>query len=222
MNYFSLIYGDKVSEAPSKKVIKGDEIATLLSAKDVLDKAHEEALRYKKEVAEECEDLKEQARQEGFAAGEEEWAKQIELLEKSKDTIAEKMKKQIFSLALQAAKKVVGRELALSDDAIVDIISKALKVVSDHRVITIYVNKKDLAVLNKNKKKLRTLCDRLDSLAIVERSDVEAGGCIIETEAGIINAQLENQWRVLELAFDKMKKKQTKQKKGDSDEDIQE
>ena len=30
---------------------------------------------------------------------------------------------------------------------------------------------------------------------------MEPGGCLIETEAGIINAQLENQWRSLEAAF---------------------
>ena len=38
-------------------------------------------------------------------------------------------------------------------------------------------------------------------------SGIEPGGCIIETEAGIINAQLENQWRSLENAFESFMKK---------------
>ncbi|NGX36596.1 MAG: hypothetical protein K1000chlam1_01445, partial [Candidatus Anoxychlamydiales bacterium] len=37
--------------------------------------------------------------------------------------------------------------------------------------------------------------------SLEERNDIEPGGCIIETEKGIINAQLDNQFRAIEAAF---------------------
>ena len=73
----------------------------------------------------------------------------------------------------------------------------------------IYVNKEDLEILEKSKEKIRKIFEHLDSLSMQERGDIEPGGCMIETEAGIINAQLENQWRALEAAFESFMKKST-------------
>jgi type III secretion protein L len=57
------------------------------------------------------------------------------------------------------------------------------------------------------KSQIKKVFEHLESLSIQERSDIEPGGCMIETEAGIINAQLENQWRSLEIAFESFMKK---------------
>jgi type III secretion protein L len=83
----------------------------------------------------------------------------------------------------------------------------ALKPVTQHRKVIIYVNKVDLEELEASKPKIKNLFEHLENLSIQERSDIEPGGCIIETEAGIINAQLENQWRSLEIAFESFMKK---------------
>ena len=50
--------------------------------------------------------------------------------------------------------------------------------------------------------KIRKTLEQVKTFSIEEREDVAPGGCIIETEAGIINASLENQWRALESAFE--------------------
>jgi type III secretion protein L len=107
----------------------------------------------------------------------------------------------------KAAKKIVGRELELSEDAIVDIVSSSLKAVAQHHKITIYVNKKELAILEANRPRLKNIFESLESLSLRERNDIAPGGCVIETEGGIINAQLDNQWRILEKAFDNLLKK---------------
>lgn len=78
---------------------------------------------------------------------------------------------------------------------------QSLKPVVQHHKITIYVNKKDLTLIEENKSSIKEILEQVESLSIQERSDIEVGGCVIETEAGIINAQLENQWRALERAF---------------------
>lgn len=48
--------------------------------------------------------------------------------------------------------------------------------------------------------------DQVESFTILDRADITPGGCIIETESGIINASFENQWRALEMAFERYMK----------------
>jgi len=96
---------------------------------------------------------------------------------------------------------VVTKELEMDPGMIVDMIEAYLKPVEHHSKINIYVNAGDFETINQHKERLRQRFDSIKTFTLKERGDIQPGGCIIETEAGIINAQLENQWRVLEDAF---------------------
>ena len=61
--------------------------------------------------------------------------------------------------------------------------------------------------LEAEKSKIREILDQIESLSIHDRADIATGGCIIETESGIINATVDNQWRALEAAFEKYVKR---------------
>lgn len=202
--FFSLIRGDAVHQAPETKIIPADHFSTLLNAKELLDHVKKDAENYRKDVIAESEKIKEQGHKEGFEAGYQEWIERIAQMEQEIASVRIEMEKLILPVALKAAKKIVGREIETSNTAIVDIVSNCLRSVSTHKKITIYVNKKDLEKLEKVRPQLKQLFEALEVLYIRERPDIEQGGCIIETEGGIINAKLENQWRVLENAFESM------------------
>lgn len=202
--FFSLIHGEEVHVAPETRVISGTEYSQALEAYQILEAVKKDAFKYRQEVAEEIEKLKEQAQKEGFEAGFKKWLEEIVKVEEEIIKVRKETEKAALPVALKAAKKIVGRELELSENAIVDIVSNSLKAVVTHKRITIYVNKKELEALEKNRNKIKDLFENLEILTLRERPDVEPGGCIIETEGGIINAQLENQWRILENAFDRM------------------
>lgn len=204
--FFSLIHGESVHVAPKTKVIKADDFSKMVDADEVLQRVQEDAKRYRIEVTEECEKLKEQAQKEGFEEGFKEWLEHIAKLEEEIVKVRQDTEKVVMPVALKAAKKILGRELELSETAILDIVSNSLKAVAQHKKVTIYVNKKDLATLEANRQHLKDLFESLEALSIRERADIQPGGCVIETEAGIINAQLENQWRILENAFTKLMK----------------
>lgn len=208
--FFSLIHGNSVHVAPKTRIIPASEFSKALEAYQVLEEVKKDALKYKEEVAKEIETLKEQAQKQGFEDGFKKWIEQIVKVEEEIVNVREETEKVALPVALKAAKKIIGRELELSENAIADIVSNSLKAVVTHKRITIYVNKKDLESLEKNRNKLKEIFENLEILTLRERSDVEPGGCIIETEGGIINAQLENQWRILENAFDKMMKMKNK------------
>lgn len=201
---FTLIHGDRIHAKPKKKIIPADELTTLQNASDVLDHIKQDAEQYRMQVAQESELVKENAFKEGYQDGFKEWAEHLANFETQLENLHKEMQEAIIPIALKAAKKIVGREIELSEETIVDIVASNLKTIAQHKKIIIYVNKKELEILDKNKPRLRELFENLESLSIRPRDDVAPGGCIIETEIGIINAQLEHRWRVLEKAFENL------------------
>lgn len=205
--FFSLIFGKEVRIAPGTKVIPASEFSTLETAHEIVKTVKKEAHAYRSEVAEEAEKIKEKAFEEGFQEGLKSLSNHLFVLDEELKHLREDVQKKILPLALKAARKLVGEELRLHPDRIVDIVLTSLKPVTQHRKITIFVNRADLQALEENKPKIKKIFEHLESLSIQERPDIEPGGCMIETEAGIINAQLENQWRALESAFESFMKK---------------
>ena len=202
--YFTLIYGADVTKAANKKITPAAEFSELVTSKELVARIHEETERYRQEVAAECEALKEQAVREGFEQGYKEWEQQLAFLEAEVGKVRAELMKLAMPIALKAAKKIVAGELSTSEEAIFNIVKATAKTVAQHKKIIIYVNKADYAILDKQKAKLKELFEQLDTLSLRERDDVEVGGCIIETERGIINAQLKDRWRTLDAAFESL------------------
>jgi len=198
---FSLIHGENIHVTPQVKKIQAEDLSLLLSAEELLKKTKEDAERYVKEVTEEAEKIKEKAQAEGFEEGFRKWVEKIQELEKEIQNVHEEVTRVVVPVALQAAKKIVGREMELNKETVVDIVASNLKAVSQHKKIKIFVSREDLLTLEKNKQRLKEVFDVLESLSIVPRDDIKSGGCVIETEGGIINAQLDNKWEILERAF---------------------
>lgn len=208
MTLFSLLSKEEeIRLKPGEKVIPEEDFTIILEASDVLKKVTEDLEIYKYKVEEECKLLKEAAQKEGFQEGLEKLNLHILKLDETIKKIESEYKDKILTLALKAAKKIVSEELKLHPEVIVDIVKQALKPVSQHHKIKIYVNKSDLDILENEKPKIKEILQQASSFSMIERSDIEPGGCIIETEGGIINAQLENQWRAIESAFESFMKK---------------
>jgi type III secretion protein L len=206
MKYFSLIHQDLVRQAPNQKVIPAAEFSELLNGQELLKKIEEDMALYKKEIDEEAEKLKEEAKKLGFEEGLKEWSQKMKECEDHIASVKGEMEKMIVPVALQAAKKIVGKEMQLHPDVILDIIKQSLKSVSQHKKFTIYVNRQDLAIVDENRPKLKEGLESVESLAVATRDDIKPGDAIIETEAGIINVEQEKLWKSLEAAFSALMK----------------
>lgn len=206
MKFFSLIYQGDVHPADDEKIIPAEDFSTLMEAKTLLERAKEDAEQYKKQIQKECEKLKEDAQKEGFQQGLLQFNEHIINFDKQLKLIRLELQKQILPLALKAAKKIVGEQLKVSPETIVDIVLQTIAPATQNQRYTIYVNKDDKEILEAHKAQIKNILEHVKTLVILERSDIAAGGCIIETESGIINASIENQWRALEAAFDKYMK----------------
>jgi len=207
MKVFSLISGNEVRVAPGRTSIPAAEFSHLCDGLEIIEAAKKDAAEFVKETAIEAEKIKEAAFQEGFQEGLVSLNKHLFALDEELKAIREDVKEKILPLVLKASRKIIGDELKLHPDRIVDIILTSLKPVTQHKKIVIYVNKADLTLVEESRPKIKKIFESLENLAIQERGDIEPGGCMIETEAGIINASLENQWRALEAAFESFKAK---------------
>ena len=207
MNLFTLISKKEVHPPEGKKIIRKKDFTTLQKAIDLLKKVQKEAENFRLDTMKECEILKTKTAKEGFEEGLSLFNKTLLQLDKEIKSLRKEFQKQVFSIALESAKKILGSELKLHPDRITDIVIQTLKPVTQHHRVKIYVNKEDLEILEKNRPQIKKIFEHLEVLTIEERNDVQPGGCIIETEGGIINAQLENQWRSLQKAFKTLEKK---------------
>ncbi len=207
MKFFSLIFKGDIHTATGKKVLPQEEYSVLLDARELLDKAKEDAEALHEKTKEECKKLRKKTKEEGFEEGLAKFNEHLLYFDTELKKLRHEMQQAILPLALKAAKKIVGKELETHPETIVDIVLQALAPVTQHHKIKIYVNKAEKETLEENKGRIREILEQVEALTIQERADVAPGGCIIETEAGIINASIENQWRALEAAFEKYMKR---------------
>ena len=205
--YFSLIYSGEIHRSNKEKRIPAEEFSTLLQASDLLDKAKEDVHTYLEANKEACRKLLKEAEKAGEGKGLAEFNRQILHYQQRITQMEHELQKMILPLALKAAKKIVGKELLLNPEVIVDIVRHTLKHVTQNHHIKIYISKEDRASLEDAKEDLKKMLEHVKTFKIEEKEDLAPGNCIIETEAGIINATLENQWRALEAAFETFMKR---------------
>lgn len=205
--YFSLIYSGDIHKNDQDTFIPAKEFSELLNAREVLNKAKEDVTVYLEENKKECKKYLEEAKEVGFNQGLTQFNEQILHFQQKMKQVEHDLQNLVLPLALKAAKKIVGTELQSHPETIVEIVRQNLKAVTQAHHIKIYVNRKDYEFLEKKKKEIKKILDHVQTFTVEEREDVSSGGCIIETEAGIINASLENQWRALEAAFEAFMKK---------------
>ena len=206
---FTFIQKGQIHLEPQTKIIPAESVSIALEAQEVLSKIKDDAKNYRQTVVEEIEEIKAKAQKDGYEAGFAAWAEHIAQLEEEITKVRKDYEKILVPAALKGAQKLLGREIENNELAILDIVANSLKSVSTHKKITLYVSPKERGVVEANKNRLKELFEQLEAFQIRERADIQPGGVVIETEGGIINAELSNQWEILERAFEHIFKKKS-------------
>lgn len=165
----------------------------------------------------EIEQLLNKARQDGYEIGFEEGRDQeMKRVDALADTISkmvletEKYKaqlllqgeKSVIKLVVAIANKIILSEPSLNPDVILTVAKNALKMVIDPSFIKIKANPMDLETLEKNKGFLENLVGKSSTVKIEADTGVLAGGCIVQTDFGDIDARLETQMLTMEQMLD--------------------
>ena len=123
---------------------------------------------------------------EGFH---QELASTIEQISALHPEITTRAETDLVELALEIAKKIVGREITIDREVALTLAKIALSKLHNRTFARVHLNPDDFAYL-------QTQRDRFNfhgSLELVEDRSISQGGCLIQTETGEIDARIESQ-----------------------------
>jgi len=172
-----------------------------LQARQIISTAHMDALRLADNAQKDRESAMAAGRKEGYEAGLAEWNNILLDSNRRRDTLLENAEPEIVRLAVRVAEKIIGRELITAPETIVSIVKEALKSARRERKFVLHVHPEHEAVVRERIAQLRSFSDDLQELRVFSDSEMSQGGCLIESEIGVVDARLETQLAVLEQAL---------------------
>jgi flagellar biosynthesis/type III secretory pathway protein FliH len=149
---------------------------------NALKKADEEIAGWVKEA-------QESGVKQGFEQAEQFRAK----LQKLQETLLAEVEGEVVRAAFDVAGNILNAELSASPDAVVHVVQNALKSVQEVSQVWLRVNPADAQTLRDHKQKLIDVLGRAKDVDVREDKQVERGGVLIQTESGVIDAQLKTQ-----------------------------
>ena len=197
----------KTDEAQSLKRKAQDEVDKIIASANEKVKQIEAESRAAFEA--ERKDAEEQGRSAGREAGYDEGKAEVERLvlrtqtileraQSKRTEILEESEREIISLVLLIARKVVKVISENQKNVIISNVVQALRKVKGRGNIIIRVNIADLKLATEHTKEFIDLVEGVKSIQVVEDSSVDEGGCIIETDFGEIDARIASQLAELE------------------------
>ncbi len=186
---------------PSPKVLKREVYEASRDARDVVALAQEKAKQIIEEAEQGRDAIREQARQEGIAQGLAEWNRILARASQKADELSKAWEETMLRLSIRVAEKIVGEQLRLHPESIVEIVREVLKSIRPGKHLTIQVNQAEAQYARARIDRLKEALGTSSEIEIVAASNVAPGGCVIESELGIIDARLETQLKCLEDAL---------------------
>ncbi len=190
---------DRPALAPPRRagVLNAEEYDAHQTAKQIVADAQKKAEEIKAEALRFKEEVFAKARDEAKADVQ---ARQVEEIARAKmqaGQVIEDSEKNVLELALKIAEKIIGKDLERDPDVLIDIVGNAIQNMRSAKAMQLRVHPEDGKILREKRPRLMELIGRTVDLAIRDDSDVERGGCIIQTEFGVIDGQIRTQFEML-------------------------
>ena len=96
-------------------------------------------------------------------------------------------------LAFQIAEKLIGATIASDREAVLGVVSGALLRTTDRDHLVLEVNPGDFELVRDSAAELASRLGGISRMEVVSERRVEAGGCVVRTEAGEIDARVSSQ-----------------------------
>ena len=196
-----ILKSDTVSDKiplSSPKVLKREVYEAAREARDVVAVAQEKAKRIIEDAQRDCDAIRERARQEGIAKGLAEWNQILARTNQQADELAKNWEETMLRLSVRVAEKIIGQQLKSHPDTIVGIVREVLQGARPGKQLTIQVNEAEAQEVRSHINRLKEAVSASSEIQVVASATVPRGGCVVESELGIIDARLETQLKCLE------------------------
>jgi type III secretion protein L len=191
----------------AKKVLSPHEMKALQETQVILKNAQTEAEEIKdkaRKILLAVEVHRDQAKKQGFDKGHEEGLASVtEFIiryQKNQDDFVEKFKSEAVALIYQIAEKMIGDTLKNSDEALLKMVQKVTQSSTGTKLL-ILLNPEDHERVKQNESRVATLFADVQSLQWRASDAVKPGGCIVESELGTVEAQLDTQLAAIKKAL---------------------
>jgi type III secretion protein L len=180
------------------KVMKREAYDATLEAAQILDAAHAQARKILENAEQERQTAIEAARQEGYEHGLAEWNAAVAEVNAARDRRVAESEPELIRLAVRIAQKIIGEELRTTPETIVNIARECLHGLGRERSLTLRVQPADVDLMRRSIDLLRDAAGPQRSIDVVADPAVGPGGCLVESEYGVVDARLETQIRCME------------------------
>ncbi|MBC7544028.1 MAG: hypothetical protein H7338_14990 [Candidatus Sericytochromatia bacterium] len=185
-------------------------------AERIISEANLESARIIEQAEQSHQEIIEAATQEGFNVGYQEGRE--EAVKENAQLLAEttaalnklhgafpqavkQNEEKLVRLAMEIAEAVISEELAARPEVALKTVERAVKRVSDLERVIIKVNPLDLDLILPKQESFRNLLPDVQEFVITGHYSIARGGCLIETNSGTVDAQINTQLAVLEEVF---------------------
>lgn len=201
---------DFEEEEPEEEEIPPDIIATQIieqaenQAGEIIGRAQAEAEEILEKARTEAENLKESAEKEGYDKGYSEGLKDTEQMKLNAKEIVENAhiereeilktaEPEVIELVSKLIKKLLLDEAEINPDIIAILVKSGISQTTLGGDIKVRVSKYDYAALLERKEQIISSFEGISNLDFSEDLALPAGGCVIETEFGLVDASMDKQ-----------------------------
>lgn len=165
-----------------------DEAAQIIANAEAWSAAIEEAAKERAKAEVRAELAAESAAQ--VADLRENLAQTLAEISRLKEEITGQAEQQLVELALEIAKKIVGREVSFDREIAFTLAKVSLSRLQSHAAARVHLSSEDFAFVDLHRERLNFH----GALELVEDRSIAPGGCLVRTENGDIDARLESQF----------------------------
>lgn len=185
-----------------KKVMDaGKEAERILSNADAqAQKVRAEAEKVLKNAEAKAEESIKRGYAEGESKGLAQVTEKLMSLETLKERFYQNAEPDVIKLVMSIAEKVIGKIVLENKEMIHSVVHQALeKAIGDR--ISVKLNPEDYKRLMDGEHEFKDVIDRTRRLTFREDESIIPGGCIVETEVGTIDAQIDTQLKAIKKAL---------------------
>ncbi|MFH1356852.1 MAG: FliH/SctL family protein [bacterium] len=190
-----------------KKVYSQAELKARDVAGGIIERAQDEAQLIKekaKNIYQQVEDRMAEAKQQGYDEGRQEGlatvTEELAKIQQTQESFMAEVEKESISVIYEIAKKIMGDNLQTSDEAIVGMMRNALQSSMGNQ-LTLFVHPNDYERIKDQETTLMNVLQATQTLNIRPTENVQELGCVIESELGTIDAQLDYQLDAIKRAL---------------------
>lgn len=183
------------------KIIAADEYQAHLDANQILREAEHAAELIRQRAEVDYEEQRKQGYEDGLTEGRMEMAeKMVESVARSVDYF-ESIEREVVQLVVKSVKKILG-DLD-QHERIVAVVKNALAVARTQSKVIIRVCPAEVELVRQRLKEIMQPYPAINFIDIVPDHRLDQGGCVLETEIGIVDAGIDVQLKAIEKALSK-------------------